>query len=77
MMNTNNTTVPKWLNDIFLGYEDPKINSARNTGAELDFNDTFLDVRHLVDAFPEWRDNKEGKKVKYILYYFIVLMTSG
>ncbi|PRP87317.1 intron-binding protein aquarius-like [Planoprotostelium fungivorum] len=66
MMNTNNTTVPKWLNDIFLGYEDPKINSARNTGAELDFNDTFLDVRHLVDAFPEWRDGKEGKKFVFL-----------
>jgi len=66
-MNTNtNTAVPRWLNDIFLGYEDPTKNKPRENGGILDFNDTFLNLQHLVDSYSEYRDGKDGKKFQFV-----------
>ena len=53
-------TVPPWLHDIFLGYDDPAAASWRQMPAELepwrltsvDFKDTFVDAQHLRDSFP-------------------------
>jgi len=67
LMNTNtNTAVPRWLNDIFLGYEDPTKNKPRENGGILDFNDTFLNLQHLVDSYSEYRDGKDGKKFQFV-----------
>ncbi len=55
LMNTK-TVVPDWLHDIFLGYGDPTVPSAPQIPT-LDFVDTFLDVDHLVNSFPNRYSN--------------------
>ncbi|BDA47113.1 probable NFX1-type zinc finger-containing protein 1 at C-terminar half [Coccomyxa sp. Obi] len=62
------TVLPEWLHDIFLGYGDPA--AAQYTRLPdsylrtLDFKDTFLDAQHLRDSFPgyevEIKNNSGG-----------------
>eukprot|EP00927_Polykrikos_kofoidii_P015303 TRINITY_DN16783_c2_g1_i1.p1 TRINITY_DN16783_c2_g1~~TRINITY_DN16783_c2_g1_i1.p1 ORF type:complete len:1868 (+),score=425.70 TRINITY_DN16783_c2_g1_i1:78-5681(+) len=59
LMNSEDTVVPDWLHDLFLGYGDPgaaqywKLPTALN---EIDFRDTFLDQDHILESFPEAED---------------------
>lgn len=54
------TSIPAWLTDIFLGYGDPAGAQYTSIAAEtpeafiptVDFKDTFLDEQHLRDSFP-------------------------
>ncbi len=64
-----NVEFPKWLEDVFLGYGDPK--SASPFVVEdvhrirtLDFGDTFLTVDHLKESFPDALFFKNGKECK-------------
>ncbi|GJP44192.1 hypothetical protein CLOM_g3581, partial [Closterium sp. NIES-68] len=60
-------SVPAWLHDLFLGYDDPAAASWRRMPAELvpwrlevvDFRDTFVDAEHLKECFP-------GHKVRFV-----------
>ncbi|XP_078432564.1 P-loop containing nucleoside triphosphate hydrolases superfamily protein [Wolffia australiana] len=48
--------VPDWLHNVFLGYGNPSAALWTNMPDLLDvvdFKDTFLDAKHLVDSFPE------------------------
>jgi len=59
LMNNEDTVVPDWLHDLFLGYGDPgaaqywKLPTALNT---IDFRDTFLDEDHILESFPDADD---------------------
>lgn len=59
LMNSENTVVPDWLHDLFLGYGDPgaaqywKLKTALET---VDFRDTFLDQDHILESFPDAED---------------------
>jgi len=59
LMSGEDTVVPDWLHDLFLGYGDPgsaqywKLPTALN---EIDFRDTFLDDDHILESFPEAED---------------------
>merc|ERR1719428_1577199 len=59
LMTSEDTVVPEWLHDLFLGYGDPgsaqywKLNAAEQ---EIDFLDTFLDQDHILESFPEAED---------------------
>lgn len=54
------TIIPEWLTNIFLGYGDPA--GAQYTSIveeqpevfipKVDFKDTFLDSQHLRESFP-------------------------
>lgn len=54
------TIIPDWLTNIFLGYGDPA--GAQYTSIieeqpevfnqKVDFKDTFLDSQHLIESFP-------------------------
>lgn len=51
------TVMPDWLHDIFLGYGDPAQAKYTHMPAEqllqtIDFKDTFLDAAHLKESFP-------------------------
>ncbi|XP_076342913.1 LOW QUALITY PROTEIN: RNA helicase aquarius [Tachypleus tridentatus] len=55
LMNTE-CVVPDWLHDIILGYGDPgaaHYSKMKNELSILDFNDTFLDMDHLRESFPQ------------------------
>ncbi|KAL7286119.1 hypothetical protein TKK_0019633 [Trichogramma kaykai] len=57
LMNTE-CVVPDWLHDIILGYGDPSVaqySSMPNEIETMDFNDTFLDIDHLKNSFPDYR----------------------
>ncbi|KAL8960748.1 MAG: hypothetical protein Q9183_005412, partial [Haloplaca sp. 2 TL-2023] len=48
--------VPSWLQEVFLGYGDPTgatYTKMTNSLDEIDFRDTFLDWRHLVESMPQ------------------------
>ena len=48
--------VPAWLQEVFLGYGDPAGATYSRLASRLkrvDFRDTFLDWRHLVESFPD------------------------
>ncbi|KAJ1567837.1 hypothetical protein HK405_004599 [Cladochytrium tenue] len=48
--------VPDWLQDVFLGYGDPRGATpgfAANPVLKQDFRDTFLDWEHLVESFKQ------------------------
>ena len=48
--------VPSWLQEVFLGYGDPTgatYTKMTNSLDEIDFRDTFLDWRHLVESLPQ------------------------
>ena len=57
LMNTE-CVVPEWVHNIFLGYGDPgdanytKLSHSTHT---FDFNDTFLNLEHLMYCFPQYR----------------------
>eukprot|EP00434_Breviolum_minutum_P014329 symbB.v1.2.012636.t1/scaffold853.1/size308060/16 len=59
LMNNEDTVVPDWLHDLFLGYGDPgaaqywKLPTALN---EVDFRDTFIDDDHILESFPDAED---------------------
>ncbi|XP_017083650.2 RNA helicase aquarius [Drosophila eugracilis] len=56
LMNTE-CVVPPWLHDILLGYGDPgaaHYSNMTNQERSLEFNDTFLDYKHLVESFPNY-----------------------
>eukprot|EP00440_Ansanella_granifera_P045495 gb/GFBE01049290.1/.p1 GENE.gb/GFBE01049290.1/~~gb/GFBE01049290.1/.p1 ORF type:complete len:1354 (+),score=420.79 gb/GFBE01049290.1/:1-4062(+) len=59
LMNNEDTVVPDWLHDLFLGYGDPgaaqywKLPTALS---EVDFRDTFLDEDHILESFPDAED---------------------
>lgn len=47
--------MPKWLQEVFLGYGDPSsahYKNMPNRPKELDYRDTFIDWSHLVESFP-------------------------
>ncbi|EAS29887.2 DEAD helicase superfamily protein [Coccidioides immitis RS] len=49
------TQLPSWLQDVFLGYGNPRSASYPELGLKLktiDYRDTFLDWQHLVESFP-------------------------
>ena len=49
------TVMPAWLHDIFLGYGDPaaaRYTNLPDTLQTIDFKDTFLDAAHLRASFP-------------------------
>lgn len=55
LMNTY-CVVPPWLHDILLGYGDPgaaHYSELSDKEPTLDFNDTFIDLNHLKQSFPE------------------------
>jgi intron-binding protein aquarius len=56
LMNTE-CVVPQWLHDILLGYGDPNgahYTQMPNQARSLNFNDTFLNMQHVVDSFPDY-----------------------
>ena len=56
LMNTQ-CVVPEWLHDTLLGYGDPAkchYSNMNNTIPVLDWNDTFLSMHHLREAFPTY-----------------------
>jgi len=59
LMSSEDTVVPDWLHDLFLGYGDPgaaqywKLPTALS---EIDFLDTFLDQDHILESFPDAED---------------------
>ncbi|KAL9104746.1 MAG: hypothetical protein Q9163_000358 [Psora crenata] len=47
---------PSWLQEVFLGFGDPRSVTYKNLPNRLqsvDLRDTFLDWQHLVESFPE------------------------
>jgi len=57
LMNTE-CVVPAWLHDIILGYGDPgaaHYHVMPNQIAEMNWNDTFLNIDHLRSSFPDYR----------------------
>lgn len=55
---TTPLVVPDWLQDVLLGYGDPAGAAYWNLPVDqrvgsFDFYDTFLDVAHIRDAFPQ------------------------
>ncbi|CAF3629326.1 unnamed protein product [Rotaria socialis] len=57
LMNTN-AVVPDWLQDLILGYGDPasaQYSNMKNKIPILDWNDTFIDVKHLRASFPDYK----------------------
>jgi hypothetical protein len=56
--------IPDWLHDIFLGYGDPAAAQWFNLPGQLrtvDFKDTFLDVGHVREAFPQYQVRAGGR----------------
>ena len=57
LMNSN-AVVPDWIQDLILGYGDPASAHYSNMKTRLptlNWNDTFLDVKHLRSSFPEYK----------------------
>ncbi|KAI4148346.1 MAG: hypothetical protein LQ341_001615 [Variospora aurantia] len=53
---SSDIAVSDWLQEVFLGYGDPTsatYTRMPNKISELDFRDTFLDWRHLVESLPD------------------------
>ncbi|WEW59376.1 hypothetical protein PRK78_004847 [Emydomyces testavorans] len=49
------TKLPSWLQEVFLGYGDPRSASYPQLCTKLksiDYRDTFLDWHHLIESFP-------------------------
>lgn len=52
---SSDVPVPDWLQEVFLGYGDPTSASYTKLSTSLDqidFRDTFLDWKHLVESLP-------------------------
>jgi len=59
LMNNEDTVVPDWLHDLFLGYGDPGAAQYWKLPTELDtidFRDTFIDQDHILESFPDVED---------------------
>lgn len=59
--------VPAWLQEVFLGYGDPASATYARLSNQLkaiDFRDTFVDWKHLVDSFPGKTVESEDKKLE-------------
>jgi len=55
LMNEPDASLPPWLHDIFLGYEDPGAAhylSMEGKTPTVDFKDTFVDLDHVKASFP-------------------------
>ncbi|KAJ9606091.1 hypothetical protein H2200_009052 [Cladophialophora chaetospira] len=67
------TSLPSWLQDVYLGYGDAKsatYPSIPDRIESIDYLDTFLDWQHLAESFPERTiDSSSGKSVEppYVL----------
>lgn len=71
LMNTE-CVVPNWLHDILLGYGDPSSAHYRNMPTQektLNFNDTFLDLNHLRESFPDYKVEVDGDESKMVRPY--------
>ena len=59
------TVIPPWLHDIFLGYGDPAAATYSSMGDAclrvVDCKDTFLDVQHVRDCFPQYQVRRGGR----------------
>jgi len=56
LMTSEDTVVPAWLHDLFLGYGDPGAAQYWKMPTQLstiDFRDTFLDQDHILESFPD------------------------
>jgi intron-binding protein aquarius len=57
MNDQEHAAVPFWLHDLFLGYGDPTGSTYLSNPTwflpQIDFHDTFLNVDHLKESFPE------------------------
>jgi len=51
LMNSR-SSLPSWLNDVFLGYGDPTAAGNVHHTPTINYLDTFLDQQHLTDSFP-------------------------
>ncbi|CAF1146934.1 unnamed protein product [Adineta steineri] len=83
LMNTN-AVVPDWLQDLILGYGDPAsahYTNMKNKIPTLDWNDTFLDVKHLRASFPDYKiratEDDRSKHVPPFRLTFCDLRTKG
>merc|ERR1719330_614421 len=59
LMSSEDTVVPEWLHDLFLGYGDPGAAQYWKLPTSLDmidFRDTFLDQDHILESFPDAED---------------------
>ncbi|PHJ18276.1 protein emb- isoform related, partial [Cystoisospora suis] len=64
--------VPTWLHDLFLGYGDPASSQFFRLPSRLyrlDLRDTFIDLQHLMEAFPPVSSSSSPSKafVKKVL----------
>lgn len=59
LMSGEDTVVPDWLHDLFLGYGDPGAAVYWKLPTKLDkidFRDTFIDQDHILESFPNAED---------------------
>ncbi|KAI1613547.1 P-loop containing nucleoside triphosphate hydrolase protein [Exophiala viscosa] len=50
---SSQTSLPAWLQEVYMGYGDPRsASSLQNRIESIDYLDTFLDWSHLTDSFP-------------------------
>ncbi|KAK5280814.1 hypothetical protein LTR40_005813 [Exophiala xenobiotica] len=52
---SSQTSLPSWLQEVYLGYGDPRsasYHSLPNRIESVDYLDTFLDWNHLTESFP-------------------------
>lgn len=64
LMNTE-CVVPNWLHDILLGYGDPGAAHYKrmpNQERKLNFNDTFIDVKHIRESFSDYKVEKSEEE---------------
>jgi intron-binding protein aquarius len=63
---SSSTALPSWLEEVYLGYGDPKSASYQELATKIesvDFLDTFLDWTHLTESFPaQSLDVEAGQK---------------
>ncbi|XP_052836457.1 RNA helicase aquarius [Drosophila gunungcola] len=74
LMNTE-CVVPPWLHDILLGYGDPgaaHYSNMSNQERSLEFNDTFLDYKHLEASFPTYTLKCEVSEEKRLPPYRLI-----
>lgn len=68
LMNTE-CVVPNWLHDILLGYGDPSSAHYKNMPFQertLNFNDTFLDLNHVRESFPDYQIQPVGDESRLV-----------
>lgn len=65
LMNTQ-FLVPNWLHDVFLGYGDPGAANQILSLSSIDFRDTFLDLNHVFESFPQQVIRCYGERDKLV-----------